>query len=97
MVRKELFETNITHLVALLSHPIRSLLGPHSDDIIHQERTLLLKEEHLLADVSAHDEVQNCNNIVTITSFFKSCSRVVFPQGLSREGGEREYTFTILS
>ena len=86
MVQKELFETNITHILALLSHPIRSLLGPHSDDIIHQERTLLSKEEHLLADVSAHGEVHNFNK--TICLFFsKSCLWVVFSQGGGQIGG----------
>ena len=60
MVLKELFEPNLTHLVDLLSHPIRSLLGAHSYDIINQEWTLISKEEHMLDDVSAHDEVHNC-------------------------------------
>ena len=71
MVIREMFEPNLTHVVALLSYPIRFLLGAHSDDIIHQDWTFFLKEEHVLADVSAHDEVQNCNVIVTIYSIFK--------------------------
>ena len=70
MVIREMFESNLTHVVALLSYPIRFLLGAHSDDIIHQDWTFFLKEEHVLADVSAHDEVQNCNVIVTIYSIF---------------------------
>ena len=82
MVIREMFESNLTHVVALLSYPIIFLLGAHSDDIIHQDWTFFLKEEHVLADVSAHDEVQNCNVIVTIYSIFlKSCLPVVFPQG----------------
>ena len=56
MILRELFEPNLTHLVALLSHPIRSLLGAHSNDIVHQESKLFPKEEHLLADVIAYYE-----------------------------------------
>ena len=87
MVLKELFEPNLTILVALVSHPTRSLLGAHSHNIIHQEWKLISKEEHMLDDISAHDEVHHCEVIVTICSFVSVCLRVVFPQGGGHEWG----------
>ena len=92
MVIREMFESNLTHVVAILSYPIRFLLGAHSDDIINQDWTFFLKEEHVLADVSAHDEVQNCNVIVTI--YFEFVNDIFMyhaSTGMGRQGGRVEW------